>query len=171
MLKEPGANLVRVFDLHELSLAVAAQNPHEANPFSRAVGLMCFRMAQKWRPPGCSTVELRQRRELLLQCVERLKVAEQPLLCSLAHAQLAQAYDQLGADGETAASPPSTLSPAPAPAPAPATARAPAPAPAPGEAALGELLTSLLQHAVPRSALPPPPRRLCCVAEEGPRGV
>ena len=90
MLKEPGANLVRVFDLHELSLAVAAQNPHEANPFSRAVGLMCFRMAQKWRPPGCSTVELRQRRELLLQCVERLKVAEQPLLCSLAHAQLAE---------------------------------------------------------------------------------
>ena len=27
------------------------------------------------------------------------QVAEQPLLCSLAHAQLAQAYDQLGADG------------------------------------------------------------------------
>ena len=33
-------------------------------------------MAQKWRPPGCSTGELRQRRELLLQCVERLKVAD-----------------------------------------------------------------------------------------------
>ena len=93
VLKEPGANLVRVFDLHELSIAAATHNPHEANPFSRAVGLMCFRMAQResYSDPACSSSELQQRRELLLQCVERLKVSEQPLLCSLAHAQLAQA--------------------------------------------------------------------------------
>ena len=63
---------------------------------------MCYRMAQKWdprsEPASRNREEHKQRRELLLTCSELLDEQTHPLLTSLVHLQLAQAYRCLGVD-------------------------------------------------------------------------
>lgn len=48
MLKEPEANVVRVFDLATLSAEYGA----DANPFAHSVALMCYRMALRCNSPA-----------------------------------------------------------------------------------------------------------------------